>query len=217
VKIVRKTLTRYAVGLAIVLQLGLASPAKASIPGLENFHIGIVSGRLLVSFVAEQLVWDYGLTVPIPWLPGATMSVGPDLYSMGTLFQFQCPLEDLVNHGKPLPKLGLPDGRVLPDVRDGALPRWDVPIRKLVLSLYLGTDVFALFVPLQFLDDQGLGLPVMITVPIEDEHGNLLGKVYAVPSNVSGKGSGLFLLLPYLGSPSGNLGEGVEGTVAVMN
>ena len=42
----------------------------------------------------------------------------------------------------------------------------------------------------------------MISVPIQDERGNQLGKAYAIPSNDTGKGSGLFVLLPYLGGTS---------------
>ncbi|MEK6577863.1 MAG: hypothetical protein AABZ55_01435 [Bdellovibrionota bacterium] len=169
------------------------------VPGLEGFHTGVVQKRLYVSFISKTLQWDVGLTIPIPGLRDATVSVAPDLSSDGTVFQFSIGLEALLNHGQAFPLTGLPDGRPLPDIQGGVLPRWDVDIKKLRMSLYLSNDAFGIFVPLAFLDQNGVGLPVQISVDIEDERGNRLGRVYALPMNINRTGSGLFILLPYLG------------------
>jgi hypothetical protein len=165
---------------------------------MQDFAVSVLKGRLYVTFLAETINWDFGATFPIPGLEDATVSIAPDLSSSGTLFQFSIDLASLVDHGQALPLSGLPDGRDLPDIVGGKLPRWDAKFKDLTLSLYLSKDAFGLFVPISF-TYKGLTLPVMISVSINDEKGNLLGKAYAIPSNLSGTGSGLFVLLPYLG------------------
>jgi hypothetical protein len=173
---------------------------QSQIPGLENVHIGVLQSRLYASFVSTSLNWDEGVTLPIPGLDDATVSVAPDLNSDGTVFQFSIALSSLTHKAKFYPSSGLPDGQPLPDVRDGVLPRWDVDVKKLKLSLYLSDDAFALFVPLDFISRKGITLPVTVSMTIEDERGNVLGKAYAIASGPSGKGSGALILLPFLGS-----------------
>jgi hypothetical protein len=179
--------------------LGGCGKGQKSVPGLENFHAGVLQANLYVNFVATALHWDSGLSLPIPGLDGANLSVAPDIESGGTTFQFSIALASLLNHGQPLPISALPDGRDIPDIEGGQLPRWDLSVKDaLTLSLYLSNDAFGLFVPLDFVSKKGLMLPWMVSVKISDEKGNLLGKAYAIPSK-GGKGSGLFVLLPYLG------------------
>jgi len=174
------------------------------VPGLENFHANVLQSRLYVSFVSTTLQWDAGVTLPIPGLADSAVSVAPDLTSSGTVFQFSVPLASLLHQGKPFPMLGLPDGRPIPDIVGGILPRWDFQIDRLSASAYLSNDVFGLFVPLSFKSRKGLRLPVLVSVEIKDERGNQIGKAYAVPSaDAAGNGSGLLILLPYLGGVSG--------------
>jgi hypothetical protein len=174
------------------------------VPGLNHFNVSVIQGRLYVSFVAETLTWDYGISVGIPGLSNSSVSVAPDLNSAGTVFQIALGLEDLLNHGKPFPLSGLPDGRAIPDIEGGALPRWDVDLKHLKLTSYLSNEAFGLFVPIKLQTKKGFKLPWLVSVKIIDERGNLLGKAYAIPENVSGSGSGLFILLPYLGgAPQG--------------
>ncbi len=172
------------------------------IPGLENFHADVLQSSLYVSFVATQLKLDQGLTAPIPGLNDATVSVSPDLNSDGTVLQFTVPLASLLNQGRPLPALGLPDGRGLPDIAGGRLPRWDFKIDQLSMSAYLSDDAFGLFIPILFKTKTGIKLPYLISVSVQDERGNKLGKAYAIPANASGDGSGVLILLPYLGGNS---------------
>lgn len=202
---------RASVTAAAVLSIVGAGCGKGSktVPGLERFQAGVLQSRLYVSFVSTSLQWDQGLTLPIPGLDDATVSVAPDLATTGTVFQFSIGLEALLDDGRPLPLAGLPDGRAIPDVQGGQLPRWDAAVRGLKLSLYLSNDAFGLFVPLKFVSSKGASLPFMVAVRIEDERGNLLGKAYAIPPNTGGSSSssGLFVLLPYLGAephPAGN-------------
>jgi hypothetical protein len=186
-----------------VLWLSTAGCGKGqnSVPGLEKFQAGVLQSRLYVSFVSTTLNWDQGITFPIPGLTDATVSVAPDLTTSGTVFQFSIGLAALLDHAQALPKSGLPDGRALPDIEGGQLPRWDAQVKNLKLSLYLSDDAFGLFVPLSFIS-KGVTLPVMISVQLKDERGNILGKVYAIPSDEtqSSSQSGLFVLLPYLGA-----------------
>jgi hypothetical protein len=175
------------------------------VPGLEGFEVHVIQSRLNVGFTSTTLQLDGGFSLEhIPGLRDASVSIGPDLNSGGTVFLFSIGLASLLNDGRELAPAGLPDGRPLPDVVGGALPHWSVAVKGLELDLYLSDDAFGLFVPLKFLDKSGKLLLTTVSVEIIDERGNRLGKVYAIPSNVSGSGSGLFILLPYLGSPSGS-------------
>ena len=207
--LVRCTQTQCALALALlctVMGTGCGKGAK-SIPGVERFQAGVVQSHLYVSFVSTALKWDQGLALPIPGLDEATVSVTPDLATSGTVFQFSIGLAALINNEKPLPLSGLPDGRAIPDIQGGTLPRWDSQVRDLTLSIYLSNDAFGFFVPLSLITKKGFSLPATVSVKIEDERGNNLGKGYAIPSNSKGKGSGLFVLLPYLGAephPAGN-------------
>jgi len=177
---------------------------KGSIPGLKNFYAGILEARLYVSFVSTTLTWDGGLTLPVPGLPDSSVSFAPDLESAGTVFQFQAPLSSIVNAGKPLPLSGLPDGRPLPDVRTGQLPRWDFTVKNVTLSAYLSNDAFGLFVPLTFRSKDGKSLIFPVSVKIEDDRGNVLGRAHAIPSNIQSTGSGALVLLAFTGSPETN-------------
>jgi hypothetical protein len=159
----------------------------------------VLEGRLHVSFVSSTLQWGGAITLPIPGLDDASISVAPDYFSKGTRFQFAIGLKALLEQDKPLLLSGLPDGRPLPDITDGVLPRWDGEIKGFPLSLYLSRDAFGIFIPLSFTAG-GVSLPMMISLAIKDERGNILGKAYAVPNNIHKKGSGLFILLPYLGA-----------------
>jgi hypothetical protein len=176
---------------------------KKGIPGIEDFTVSVLKGRLYVAFVATRLQWDAGVTLPIPGLGDATVSLAPHLSSDGTVFQFQVGIRSIINDGKPLPYSGLPDGRFIPDVAGGEMPRWDFQIKQVTLSLYLSDDAFGVFIPLDL-----TGLTNMVSIFIEDEKGNRLGKAYAIPpaiseasKNMSGNGSGVLVLLPFVLKP----------------
>lgn len=183
---------------AIILTAASCKPNSDPIPGIKNFSTSVTQGSLYVSFVSTNLHLTAGLGFPIPGLEDATFSFGPDLQSNGTAFHFIIGLQSLVDHGKPLPEEGLPDGRPLPDIQGGVLPRWDVEIEGIKFSVYLSNDAFGIFMPLD-LTAKGVSLPVMISVSIKDDRGNLLGQGYAIPGTAAGTTSGLLLLLPYLG------------------
>ncbi len=190
---------------ATALTLGGAGCGKGAkpIPGLERFSVSVIQTRLYASFVSTDLHWDAGLTLPIPGLRDASISVAPDLTSDGTLFQFGIGLQSIAPGAQPILNSGLPDGRPLPEVLGGKMSRWDASIKNISLSIYISQDAFGLFIPLGLVDKSGYSLPVMLSMRIEDDRGNLVGKAFAVPSNLSGSGSGLFILLPHSGAALG--------------
>jgi hypothetical protein len=183
-----------------VLVLGLAitgcGQGKKGIPGIDDFTVSILKQRLHVAFVATRIHWNVGATFPVPGLGDATLSIAPHLSSDGTVFQFQVGISTIVNKGEPLSFSGLPDGRPLPDVVGGQMPRWDAPTERITLSLYLSDDAFAVFIPLDL-----AGLTQTVSIFIEDEQGNRLGKAYAVPPPDTRNEGGIFLLLPFIVKP----------------
>ena len=192
-----------AVAAVLIALPGTGCGKGRKVPGLDAFHAGVMQSRLYVSFVATALQWDTGVSVKIPGLSDAVVSVAPDLNSSGTVFQFSIPLASLLNQGRPFPLLGLPDGRAIPDIVGGMLPRWDFRIDRLQCNAYLSDDVFGLFVPIDFRSSTGVELPSMVSVEIQDERGNRIGRAYAIPSAGQGTSSGLLVLLPYLGGLPG--------------
>lgn len=182
--------------------LGGCGKGQKSIPGVESFHVGVVKTHLYASFVSTAVKLDEGLTAPIPGLSGATVTFGPDFASEGTLFQFSIPITSLINGGKPLPSRSLPDGRAIPNILGGTLPRWDVKLGSVSFNVYLSNEVFGLFVPIN-LSRKGITLPVTLSTSITDEKGNRIGKVYAMGTSNAQEQTGLLLLLPIVVNPGG--------------
>lgn len=173
-----------------------------NVPGIEKFSAGVLNGYFLMTFKSTTLKTDFGGTFPLPGLKGSLLSIEPQLSTGGkedgTLIRFSQDLSVLTESLSPYPYSGLPDGRPLPGVSGGALPRWDIDIGKYTLSVYLSDEGFGLYFPLRFLGAKGFELLSVVSVPIEDDHGNLIGTVYAIPRYVSGSGSGLFILIPFI-------------------
>lgn len=113
----------------------------------------------------------------------------------GTLFRFDVDLTQL--HGKNFTLAGLPDGRPLPDVNGGVLPRWTFSVQNVPINLYLANGAFALFVPVPLTAD-GYSLSTVLSQEFDDEHGNLVGKLYAIPTQDAGTISGVLVLVPYV-------------------
>ncbi len=182
--------------------LSFSSCDSSKVPGLENFYAGVNQSNLFVSFLSTKLRWGGGLSGPIPGLEGAEFSAAPSVDSKkpGTLFQFSVPLKSLIQQDFFSDESGLPDGRPLPDIAGGILPRWDIEIGQYTLHLYISPEAFAVFFPIPLISKQGVSLPFQVSLPIKDDRGNLIGKSYAIPSNAKGEGSGVLILIPFVGS-----------------
>ncbi len=187
----------------VVLSLGGCGKGK-KVPGIENFHVGVMKGHLYVSFVSTKLQWDIGATIPIPGINDSSISVAPDLQSLGTVFQVNVSIANVLGQAAGLKLSGLPDGREIPDVDGGKLPRRDFEIKGLKVSLYLSDNAFGLFIPLDLSNAKGFALPRMLSISIEDDRGNRIGKAYAIPMNpMTASGSGILVLIPFPGGVSG--------------
>ncbi len=193
-----------------IIMLGIALSgcgAGKRVPGLEHFRAQARAGHLSVSFLATSLNLDGCTSLPIPGLTGATLGCAPNLQGPGTLFQLTLPLAGLAgNASTGLPRGGLPDGRALPGISGGVLPRTTERVTGLDLTLYLGSDVVGFFLPIPLRTASGLFLTFLRSINIEDERGNRIGKGHAVPPGANGEGSGILILLPVSGGNS-NLQE----------
>jgi hypothetical protein len=188
----------------VLLSISLEGCGKGkSIAGLDNFHADVVGTNLNVGFDAETIHLDIGVSqIPIPFLKGASLGITPDLSGKGTVFQFVVDLTQLFQNIHPGNLIGLPNGQPLPDVtvNNGELPAWPMKVGDTELQIYLSGDVFGIFVPMNFLSS----LPAMLSEDVTDSRGNLLGRVYAIPADTGGEGSGLLMLLPFVGGGSSN-------------
>ena len=204
-----------AAGICFAFALGATScgSGKNSIPGVPTFSVGVVQNNLIASFVASDLNTTVGGSIPIPDLTGATVSMSPYLPTdggpiKGTLFSFDIDLTALSSSSSA--DAGLPDGRPLPDVTGGQLPRWSFQIGGATgetIYLYLADEAFAIFVPLP-LESNGVTLGSTISATFTDEHGNVVGKIYAIPSVSNGNSSGLLVLLPFPGQSGSSSNPG---------
>jgi len=191
--------------------VGGCGKGSSSIPGLDRFHAGVMQGRLLISFVATKLTLDEGLSFPVPGLKEAQLAFAPDLASAGTVIQFSAALESenaLPGILPPAHLEGLPDGRPLPDIRGGRLPRRALPLGPIEVSLYLSEETWGVFLPLKLKNSAGIGLPWTIRVPLKDERGNAIGKAYAIPALATSQhedSGGILLLVPFVSTQSSTL------------
>lgn len=189
---------------SVALSLLSSCNSTQDIPGVQNFSFGVLKNHLYAGFTAETLHIDGGITAPLP-IPGlegaATLGINPALGTQGhvdegTVFQLDVDLTKL--KGKNFGLGGLPDGRPLPDIDGGELPRWTFSAKHVGVSLYLADGAFAVFIPINLVSPQGYALPTLLSQEIDDERGNMLGKVYAIPSQGTGTVSGLLVLVSFI-------------------
>ena len=186
-----------------ILTLCASSCNSTSIPGIQSFNVAVQTEsnapHLYASFVATSLNWNAGIIVPIPGLANSTIGLSPSLATngqpAGTVFQLDIDLATLGVGDYAL--AGLPDGRGLPDVSGGQLPRWEFSIRQQPFYVYLSNSVFGIFIPLNLQGPDGATLPDTISMEIDDSKGNLVGEAYAIPTAGGGTSSGFLLLIPF--------------------
>ncbi len=166
-----------------------------SVAGLDNLHMDLLDGKLVVSFLTETLHINPGGTFDIPGLQDATLGINPDFQSKGTVLTFSFDLATLFKAtSSGGASQGLPGGEPIPDISGGMLPEWNAKFESLNINLYLSSDVFGIFVPMNFLKT----LPSTLSQNVNDSHGNLLGRVYAIPASGTGTESGVLMLVPYV-------------------
>jgi hypothetical protein len=184
-------------GLVILTLSGCARKADGDMPidGLGTFQYSVVNGTASLSVVFEKLHVDAGARIPIQQLEGAFVELAPDFQSGGTIFKVAVPLMSLFHGSENLPVVGLPDGRPIPGVRDGALGAFAMNLPVIGPTyFYQGADAFGLFFALDLPN-----LPVMVSSNIRDEKGNIIGVIYGVPRGTKGTVSGVLFLFPLEG------------------
>lgn len=183
-----------------------SASGDAGLDGVGKFTYAVVNGRASLSVVFDKIHIDQGVTIPLARPAGAFIEMGPDFLTMGTLFMISVPVASLFQGNGDLTQIGLPDGRPIPGVKNGTLGALvaNLPLLGNVF-LYIGSDVFGIFFPIKLPD-----LPVMVTVKIRDEKGNLLGVLSGIPKGSRGSISGALFLFPVEGSSS-------AGTLSRLN
>lgn len=173
-----------------------SSSGSPGVEGVKNYTFNYGGGNARLSILFANLKIDGGAVIPLSQPAGATIEIGPDFMSEGTLFVITVPLSSLAGNTGGLPLLGLPDGRPIPDVVTGSVNGSVVNLPLFGPSfLYMGKDVFGLFLP--------VNLPntfAIVRVKMKDEAGNLLGAFYGIPKMGSKTISGVLVLIPVEGS-----------------
>lgn len=188
--------------LLLVLSISVAACGKksasgdANIEGVSQYKFAIANGAATLSVVFDSMKLDAGARIPLQTPAGAFIELTPDFASGGTLFVISTPLTSLFSGTNGLPFVGLPDGRVLPGVLSGTLAATAVNLPIFGLTyLYMGADVFGIFVPLALPN-----VPVMVSTKMRDERGNIIGAIYGIPKGSKGTISGVLFLFPIEGS-----------------
>ena len=153
--------------------------------------------------IGENFVLDGGVRYAVPKYPNSFIELGPDFESAGTLLAVSVSLKDVFAHIDAgltlLDPQRLPGGRALPGVLSGQLPAVAFSIEKFQnISIYLGTKVFGIFVPVNF--DIGVNNIITARYYINGQRG---GNLSMIGKDENGKNSG-FLLLIDLGTTQVN-------------
>lgn len=135
--------------LGFTTSCGKNDASNIQIAGIKGPTVSLLQDNMMISMVFENVQLDGGLRYNIPKYKYSFLEISPDLESNGTLMQVSVSLKDIVDGGlDQLDPQKLPGGRNLPGVASGSLPAVAFSIEKFHnMSLYLGKDVFGIFVP----------------------------------------------------------------------
>lgn len=138
----------------------------------------------------------------IPKYSHSFIEISPDLQSSGTLMAVSIDLDDVFSEQlNQLDPLTLPGGRPLPGITSGSLPGLAFSIEKFKnIGLYLGQNVFAIWVPVKGLNMNG----AIITTRFYADKLRL-GNLSLVGEDENGENSGFLLMLDLKGKIEGQL------------
>jgi hypothetical protein len=174
------------------ISCGTGGGNNISIPGVEGPYLILQEDKLLITMIMSNLQIEGGGRIPIPKYENSYMELSPDLQSGGTMLAFYISLQDIFG-GKvdQLDPQTLPGGRNLPGVPSGRLPASAFTIESLSnTTVYLGSSVFGLFVPMKKVGMQGTIATFRFYTG-----GNRAGNISIVGSDENGENSGILLLL----------------------
>lgn len=164
---------------------------NVDIPGVDGPHVVLGNSEVLITMVFENVNLQGGLRYSIPKYPNSYVEISPDLQSAGTLMAFSISLDDVFNIDiNKLDPTTLPGGRPLPGVVNGRLPAVAFSIEKFAgVTVYLGPEVFGIFVPINMGFDQAIVTSRFYT------DGKRTGNLSLVGRDTAGANSGLLLML----------------------
>lgn len=174
----------------LLTSCGSDSGANVDIPGVQGPTVSLHQDKLLISIVFENMIIDGGLRYNIPKYNDSYVEISPDFQSGGTLLAVSVDLDDVFGNLNGLDPQTLPGGRALPGVISGELPAVAFSIENFHnMTVYLGPDVFGLFVPVS------LGMDNSIATFRYYVGGTRMGNLSLVGNDANGENGGLLLLL----------------------
>lgn len=161
------------------------------IAGVDGPHVTLLEDNLRITMVLENIYVEGGLRYAIPRYPNSFVEISPDLDSDGTLMVYTIALGDVFNQDlNRLDPQSLPGGRPLPGIASGTLPAVAFTIERFHnISVYIGRDIFGLFVPVR------LGIDQSILTARFYSSGRRVGNISLVGNDSNGENSGVLLLL----------------------
>ena len=183
---------------------GKGSSKNVKIEGVDGPKVNFVDGKLTMAVVLKNAQIDFGVRIPLPYMPQSFLEVGPDFASNGYLINLGVDSKDVIalakDHVKELDPLTLPGGRPLPGIAEGFLPGLAVQVPKLNdLVFYVGAALFGVFIPVELPWKDYIG-----TFRFYDGAGDSIGNISIVGKDSERNTSG-FLLLLNLRGKVGNL------------
>jgi len=183
---------------------GKGSSKNVKIDGVDGPKVNFVDGKLTMAVVLQNAQIDYGMRIPLPYMPQSFLEVGPDFASNGYLINLGIDAKDVIalakDHVKELDPMTLPGGRPLPGISEGFLPGLAVQVPKLNdLVFYVGAALFGVFIPVELPWKDYIG-----TFRFHDGAGDSIGNISIVGKDTEAHTSG-FLLLLNLRGKVGNL------------
>lgn len=181
--------------LGFTTSCGKNDASNIQIAGINGPTVSLLQDNMMISMVFENIQLDGGLRYNIPKYKYSFLEISPDLESNGTLMQVSVSLKDIVDGGlDQLDPQKLPGGRNLPGVASGSLPAVAFSIEKFHnMSLYLGKDVFGIFVPASIGVD---GAIASFRYYIGEKRA---GTISVVGNDASGANAGVLLMLDMKG------------------
>lgn len=183
---------------------GKGSSKNVKIDGVDGPKVNFVDGKLTMAVVLKNAQIDFGVRIPLPYMPESYLEVGPDFASNGYLINLGVDSKDVIalakDHVNQLDPLTLPGGRPLPGIAEGFLPGLAVQVPKLNdLVFYVGAALFGVFIPVELPWKDYIG-----TFRFYDGAGDSIGNISIVGKDAEKNTSG-FLLLLNLRGKVGNL------------
>lgn len=181
------------IGIMAISTSCLKQGSLPSIPGVSGPHINVINGKVLFSVGLEQINLPVGVTLPLSNdLEGASITVGPDMESGGSMLQLAFNPKSLENdHFEVVPANTLPNGDAFPFTLNGELPAHAFHIPKaLNTTIYASKKLFGFFLPINFSSSVVFGAYYNLKIGGKD-----IGHFTLVSNNESGTGAGIIVMV----------------------